>query len=249
MNAHVRARGVAKAFRVHRYRRSVLRALRGAFDPAASQARWVLRDVSFDVAPGEKVALVGRNGSGKTTLLRLLAGIYTPTDGTLEVGVTPVALFNAGIGFIKDLSVLDNIFLCGAIYGMPRRVLRGRIDAILAAAGVPHLEHAPFKDLSSGQAQRLGLSIFFQSDRPLMVFDEALTNVDRVFAAHADRYFQALAASPTTVLMTSHDGAFLVRHCRRAIWLEAGRVRADGPAAEIVAGYEAACRDAASAPR
>jgi ABC-type polysaccharide/polyol phosphate transport system ATPase subunit len=179
----------------------------------------------------------------------LLTGIYLPTAGTLEVSGTAVALFNAGIGFIKDLSVLDNIFLCGAIYGMPRHALRGRIDAILATAGVPHLAHAPFKDLSSGQAQRLGLSIFFQSEHPLMVFDEALTNVDRVFAAHADHYFQALAASPKTVLMTSHDGALLVRHCRRAIWLEDGLVRADGGAADVVAAYEAACRDAARAPR
>ncbi len=237
--ACVRAQGLSKHFLVPRRRRTALRALRAAVrgDPL-KQEFWVLKDLSFEVFKGDKLAVVGKNGSGKTTLLRILTGIYEPTAGTLLVDGSPSALFNYSVGFMRELSVLDSIFLFGAVCGMSRRFLRDKVEGILGLAELEHLRYAPHMDLSIGQVQRLALSVFFQTPNDFLVFDEVLANVDHGFARHAESFFRSLAASSKTVVMTSHDSAFLQRHCSHAMWLDEGRIRAAGPVQEIVSEYE-----------
>jgi ABC-type polysaccharide/polyol phosphate transport system ATPase subunit len=244
----VRLAHVGKRFRVPRAQRTALRVLRSLVrGDSLREEFWALRDVSFELPAGGHVALIGRNGSGKTTLLRLLAGILAPTIGTLHVASRPRALFSTSIGFSNELSAADNVFLFGAVHGMVRRSLTPRLDAIIARAGIDELRHAPLKDLSMGQVQRLALSIFAETPERFLVFDEVLGNVDRGYARTADAYFRRLAAEGRTVVMTSHDPAFLRPYCERAIWIENGRVHRDGPFEPVMLEYESSFEPAPDA--
>lgn len=235
----VRADRLSKRFRVPAGRSTVLRRLRALArgDPLGRE-RWVLRDLSFEVRTGEKLALVGKNGAGKTTLLRLLSGIYRQTSGALAVRGRPTALFSCDIGFIRDLSVLDNVYLFGAVYGIGRDVLTPRAADILVRAGVEDLAHAPLRDLSVGQVQRLALSIFSQTASDFLLFDEVLANVDHGFRRESERFFGLLTRSDRTVIMTSHDTSILRQYCERALWLDEGRARRIGPVDDVIDEYE-----------
>ena len=245
MNApSVRLEHVAKRFMIPHTQRTTLRVIKALLRREALRHElWALEDVSFALQPGERLALVGRNGSGKTTLLRLLSGILAPTSGTIALASRPRALFSTSIGFSTELTVADNVFLFGAIHGLTRRVLEPRQQDIIARAGISHLMHTPLKDLSMGQVQRLALSIFAESTGRFLIFDEVLVNVDRGFARTADAYFRSLAQSGRTLVMTSHDPAFLASYCDRAIWIDAGRVRLDGAFDDVMREYEQSFED------
>ena len=240
----VRLEHVAKRFMIPHTQRTTLRVIKALLRREALRHElWALEDVSFALQPGERLALVGRNGSGKTTLLRLLSGILAPTSGTIALASRPRALFSTSIGFSTELTVADNVFLFGAIHGLTRRVLEPRQQDIIARAGIAHLMHTPLKDLSMGQVQRLALSIFAESTGRFLIFDEVLVNVDRGFARTADAYFRSLAQSGRTLVMTSHDPAFLASYCDRAIWIDAGRVRLDGAFDDVMREYEQSFED------
>lgn len=245
MNAPaIRLDHVTKRFMIPLTQRTTLRVVKALLRREALRRElWALEDVSFEIAAGERLALLGRNGSGKTTLLRLLSGILAPTSGTIALASPPRALFSTEIGFSTELTVADNVYLFGAIHGLTRRRLEPRHAEIVARAGVTHLMHTPLKDLSMGQVQRLALSIFAETTERFLIFDEVLGNVDRGFARTADAYFRAIAQSGRTLVMTSHDPAFLAAYCERAIWIDAGRVRLDGPFDDVMRAYEQSFED------
>jgi ABC-type polysaccharide/polyol phosphate transport system ATPase subunit len=246
--AAVRCERLGKRFLVLRSQRTALRALRAFIggEPLRREM-WVLRDLSFEIARGEKLALLGRNGSGKTTLLRLVAGILEPTCGRITVRGNPRPLFSAEVGFMSELSVVENVFLFGAVHGMDRRALGPRLPEILKTTGLEALAHVPMKDLSTGQVQRLALAVFAESDSDLVILDEVIGNVDHGFLRAADRYFSALAASTRTLIMTSHDTSFLRAYCSSALWIEDGAVRLHGPFESVVREYEASFDEDAAA--
>src|SRR5262249_12403396 len=134
-----------------------------------------------------------------------------------------------------------NVYLFGAIHGMTRRTLEERCADVIARAGITHLTHAPLKDLSLGQIQRLGLSVFAETDASFLIFDQVLGNVHRALARTSDAFFRRLADSGRTIVMTSHDPEFLRAYCERAIWVDGGRVRADGPFEPVMREYERWC--------
>jgi lipopolysaccharide transport system ATP-binding protein len=235
----VRADHLAKRYRVMKRQRSTLRAIKALCGrEKLTMELWALRDLSFTIERGEKVAVIGRNGSGKTTLLRLLAGIIDPSCGRLEVAAPPLALFKFWIGQNADLPVIDNIFLFGAVCGMRREALKPRVPEILESSAIRDLGFAPLHDLSLGQRQRLALSIVFRARAEFLIFDETFVHVDQAFFRECNAYFDRLAASHRTMIITSHDPGFLKQHCRRAIWLDQGRIRLDGPAAQVIEAYD-----------
>lgn len=238
--AAVRCERLGKRFLILRSERTALRAVRSLIggEPLRREM-WVLRELSLEIPRGAKVALLGRNGSGKTTLLRIVAGILEPTCGRIAVRGVPRPLFSAEVGFMIELSVVENVFLFGAVHGMDRRALRPRLPEILRTTGLEALAHVPLKDLSTGQIQRLALAVFAESDSDLVILDEVIGNVDHGFLRAADRYFRALAASDRTVIMTSHDTSFLRAYCSSALWIESGSVRMHGPFEPVVREYEA----------
>ena len=170
-----RASRLSKIFQVPTGRESVVRILRKfwAGTPLFTD-HWALRDLSFEISRGEKVALVGRNGAGKTTLLRMLMGIHDPTSGSITCHVQPEALLKFGIGLNLEISVTDNIYLFGAIHGMNRKYLEPRRDDILGTAGLSNVPYLSLKHLSAGETQRLALAIAMQSPAEFLIFDESL---------------------------------------------------------------------------
>jgi lipopolysaccharide transport system ATP-binding protein len=235
----VRAERLSKRFMILQSRRSAFRAVAAVVRrQALRREHWILRGVSFQIARGDKVAILGRNGSGKTTLLRMIMGIYAPTSGTLMVDVEPSALFDCDVGFNGELQVVDNLYLFGAIHGIRRRDLAPRERIVLEQAGMEHLAYARMKDLSPGQLQRLALAVFAQTKSDFLIFDEVLENVDQAFAMEAQAFFAGLARSDKTLIMTSHNAEFLARYCQSAIWLEGGAMRMHGPFDEVVREYQ-----------
>lgn len=204
----------------------------------AGRRLWLFRDVSFQLARGDSVALVGRNGCGKTTLLRLLTGIYRPDEGSLRVAADPRVLFRSSVGLADELTVRDNALLFGAVHGVPRARIRGRVDAILERAELTHLRDAPLKHLSMGQVRRLALEVFLEGDVGFLVLDEALDHLDEAHHGQVEARIRELVAGGTTLIMTSHRRDLLLRLCSRALWIDRGALAGDGDIRSVLAAYE-----------
>ncbi len=198
-----------------------------------------LTDVSFDVAAGETVGIVGPNGSGKSTLLKLLAGIMRPTMGEVAVHGRLAALLELGAGFHPELSGRENIEISGLLLGLTRRQVAERFEEIVRFAEIEEFLEAPLKTYSSGMAVRLGFSIAAHSDPDVLLVDEVLAVGDEIFAHRCLEKFGEFERAGKTILVVSHDLQLVAERCRRALWLEQGRLVADGPAAETVVRYRA----------
>lgn len=235
----IRADHLSKRFSIATGTHTALGAVRGLFRGVRRKDLWVLNDVSFEVRTGEKLAVIGKNGAGKTTLARILSGIYRQTAGRVEIARPAAVLFRYFSGLYQDLSVLDNIYLFGAVHGMDRAFLRPRIGAIIDAAHLEGLEGASLKYLSAGQIQWLALTVFFQGPCDTLIFDEILAFLDTQCAQRCMTHFRALReAQDKTAVIISHDAAFLRRYCTTALWLDGGRVRMRGGIEEVIAAYE-----------
>jgi ABC-type polysaccharide/polyol phosphate transport system ATPase subunit len=196
-----------------------------------------LEDVSFSVAPGETLGVVGANGSGKSTLLKLLAGIVRPTRGTVSVRGRLAALLELGAGFHPEISGRENVEITGLLLGLTRREIAERFDAVVRFAEVEEFLDAPVKTYSSGLAVRLGFAIAAHSDPDVLLVDEVLAVGDEAFSHRALEKFSEFERAGKTLVVVSHDLSLVADRCRRTIWLERGRVAADGPTGEVVARY------------
>jgi ABC-type polysaccharide/polyol phosphate transport system ATPase subunit len=190
---------------------------------------WALRDVSFTVDEGEVVGLIGRNGAGKSTLLKMLARITIPTQGVARMRGRVGALLEVGTGFHPELNGRENIFLNGAILGLKRADIRRRFDDIVEFAGVQELLETPVKRYSSGQYLRLAFSVAAHVEPDIVVVDEVLAVGDADFQRRCLGKMSEFAQEGRTVLFVSHDLGAVARICERAIWLEDGEIKHDGP--------------------
>jgi ABC-2 type transport system ATP-binding protein/lipopolysaccharide transport system ATP-binding protein len=198
---------------------------------------WALRDVSFTVEEGEAVGIVGRNGAGKTTLLRVLARITEPTSGLSRVRGRVGCLLEVGAGFHPELTGRENVFLSGAVLGMRTRDVARRFDEIVEFAGLARFIDTPVKRYSSGMYVRLAFAVAAHLEPDVLVVDEVLAVGDAEFQRRCVGRMLSAEREGRTVLFVSHDLETLVRLCGRAIWLDAGRVRADGRAVDVVDRY------------
>ena len=196
-----------------------------------------LTDVTFQVAPGEAVGIIGPNGSGKSTLLKLLAGIGRPTSGTVAVAGRVSALIELGAGFHPEISGRENVEISGLLLGLTRRQIAARFDEIVRFAEIEEFLDAPVKTYSSGMAVRLGFSIAAHCDPDVLLVDEVLAVGDEAFARRSLEKFAEFERAGKTIVLVSHDLALVEERCRRALWLDRGRLAADGPAGETVALY------------
>jgi ABC-type polysaccharide/polyol phosphate transport system ATPase subunit len=214
--------------------------LRGRTEPTDI---WALRDVSVAVAAGDAVGLIGRNGSGKTTLLRLIAGIIKPTAGRVRAAGRIGSLLELGAGFHPDFSGRENVFLNGAIQGLPRKEIRGRFDEIVAFAELEHAIDRPVRTYSSGMTMRLGFAIAAFLDADILLLDEVFAVGDEAFQRKCfGRIFQFKQAGGTIVFV-SHDATAVERLCERSVLLESGRVSFDGSTRDAVSRYRRAIAD------
>jgi ABC-type polysaccharide/polyol phosphate transport system ATPase subunit len=198
---------------------------------------WSLRDVSFTVRDGEAVGILGRNGAGKSTLLKILMRITTPTKGQSRTRGRVAGLLEVGTGFHPELTGRENIFLNAAVLGMSRADTLSRFDEIVDFAGTERFLDTPVKRYSSGMYLRLAFAVAAHLEPDVLIVDEVLTVGDAEFQRKCLTRMSAAEAEGRTVLFVSHDLGALSRLCSRALWLEGGRIRDEGPTAGVVRDY------------
>jgi lipopolysaccharide transport system ATP-binding protein len=203
----------------------------------ARQSFWALRDVSFDVARGAVVGVIGRNGAGKSTLLKVLSRITEPTSGRVDVYGRVGSLLEVGTGFDRELSGRDNIYLSGAILGMKKREIDRKFDEIVTFAEVEQFLETPVKRYSSGMYLRLAFAVAAHLEPEILVLDEVLAVGDAQFQRRCLGKMEEVAGQGRTVLFVSHNMAAVGRFCDTCVWLEQGKVREIGDPEQVVARY------------
>lgn len=201
---------------------------------------YALKDVSFQVERGESVALIGRNGSGKSTMLKVIAGVMYPSQGSVRVNGEIAPMIELGAGFDLELTARENIFLNGAVLGHDRAYMQEHFDSIIDFAELKDFVDVPVKNYSSGMLARLGFAVATEVKADLLVVDEVLAVGDFMFQQKCQKRLADMLAGDTTLLFVSHNSQQVQELCRRAIWLDHGVVRGDGPSAEVCAAYESA---------
>ena len=200
-------------------------------------ALWL--DVSFTVAPGESIGVVGRNGQGKSTLLRLVAGVLLPDEGTVTVNGGVAPLIEITGGFVGDLTVRENVRLTAGLHGMPRAEVARRYDDIIAFAELDGFEETPYKHLSNGMKVRLAFSVVSQLDEPILLVDEVLAVGDKAFREKCYQRIDELLADGRTLFFVSHNERDLRRFCKRGLYLDKGALVLDAPINEVLDRYNA----------
>ena len=206
---------------------------------------WALQDVSFEVATGEVVGIVGANGAGKSTLLKVLSRITRPTQGTVDLWGRVGSLLEVGTGFHPELTGRDNIFLNGAILGMRRDEIARRFDAIVDFSGVERFLDTPVKRYSSGMYVRLAFAVAAHLEPDILIVDEVLAVGDAEFQRKCLGKMESVVREGRTVLFVSHNMAAVKALCSRAVLLRAGRVVRDGNVDDVVETYLQSGRAAA----
>jgi lipopolysaccharide transport system ATP-binding protein len=219
-----------------------IRALRfGSTAPAhGDDTLWALNDVSFDVAAGEIVGIIGRNGAGKSTLLKVLAQITEPTTGFAEVTGRIGSLLEVGTGFHEDLSGRENTYLNGAILGMNKAEIDRKFDEIVAFAEIERFIDSPVKHYSSGMYMRLAFAVAAHLETEILVVDEVLAVGDVHFQKKCLGKMDDIARHGRTVLFISHNMEAIQRLCTRGLLMDRGRLVSSGPISEVVAEYRSA---------
>ncbi len=196
-----------------------------------------LRDISFEVKKGEFFGIVGRNGSGKSTLLKLLAGIYTPNEGSIQVAGKLTPFIELGVGFNHELSGRENVFLNGALLGFNRKEMTSMYDDIVEFAELERFMDQKLKNYSSGMQVRLAFSIAIRAKGAILLLDEVLAVGDAIFQKKCYDYFKELKKLKKTVILVSHDSNALQQFCDRAILIESGSIRREGKIGSVINEY------------
>ena len=204
--------------------------------------RWALKDVSLSVARGESVGLIGENGAGKSTLLRLASGIGRPTRGTLSVPRNTASVLNFDNWFDFNLTGRENALTALIIAGWPAREARRLIGPVLEFAELEGFADAPVRTYSEGMKLRLAFGVVAQLEPELLLIDEVISVGDLRFQAKCMERIREMRAAGTTLVLATHALEAVEQECDRALWLQAGGVRASGDAGAVIAEYRAAMR-------
>jgi lipopolysaccharide transport system ATP-binding protein len=203
----------------------------------ANEEFWALRDVNFSIYAGEAVGIIGENGSGKSTTLKLISRILEPTAGGVSVRGKVSALLELGTGFHPELTGRENIFLNGSLLGLSRKEMAARYDTIVDFSEIGEFIDTPIKHYSSGMVMRLGFAVAINVDPDILLTDEVLAVGDEAFQRKCLDYISMLRRRGVTIVFVSHALDAVRSLCSRAIWLDHGRMIADGPAGEVVDRY------------
>ena len=206
-----------------------------------------LHDISFDVPAGQFLGVAGPNGCGKSTLLKILCRIYEADSGYARVNGEFSAFLELGVGFNPELTARENVFLGGAMLGLTRAQLRGKIDEVFAFAELEDFAEQKLKNFSSGMQVRLAFSVAILAETDLLVMDEVLAVGDASFQEKCFDTFSRYKREGKTIVLVSHDLGALEEYCDRVLLLNRGEIIADGPAAEVTSTYHRMIADHALA--
>ena len=239
MDWAIRTESLSKAFSKERFDKTMFRLLARTLLQNGShrQLHLALKNINLEVRQGEKIGVIGNNGAGKSTLLRLLAGLYAPTKGSVYVNGDVKLLAGLGIGMIDDLSVEDNVYLYGAIYGMEREAIREKFNEIVEWAEVDNFVEAELRMLSSGMKARLAFSTVRHVEADILLLDEALTAGDKNFKEKCIEVIEGYKDSERTFVIATHDVNFMKKFCSKTLWLARGEQVAFGETEQVVEKY------------
>lgn len=236
----VELKRVSVRYRTHRARslkEYVIRGLR-----RQRQHDWFssLSEIDLEVRSGESLGIIGNNGAGKSTLLRVAAGIVQPSEGIAIARGTIAPLIELGTGFEGELTGYENIYFNGALLGRSRAEIRAQFDEIVSFAAIDEFIDEPLRTYSTGMVARLAISIATALDAETLLLDEILAVGDASFREKCQVRMRGFVERGLTVVLVSHDVDVVRQLCTRAVWLEHGRIVADGPADEVIETYQAA---------
>ena len=248
MKPIIKVEGVGKQYRVGALaqqfptlRDSLTRAVRKPLEMLRANGHtetfWALRDVDFEVAPGEVIGIIGRNGAGKSTLLKILSRITEPTTGRVELYGRVASLLEVGTGFHPELTGRENVFLNGAILGMRKAEISRKFDEIIAFAEIERFLDTPVKRYSSGMYVRLAFAVAAHLEPEILIVDEVLAVGDALFQKRCLGKMNEVAKGGRTVLFVSHNMRAVAQLCSRCIWIAEGQVKSNGPTNEVVVDY------------
>lgn len=230
--------GVSKTFSIPHVHGTFREAFLHPLQRSTHEENYVLDGVTFSVAPGEFFGIIGPNGSGKSTLLKLLAGIYQPDRGHVEVNGKLSPFIDLGVGFNGELSARDNIRINATLLGLTPAEIRERFDDIVGFAGLERFVDQKLKNYSSGMVLRLAYSIAIQVPFDILVLDEVLAVGDQEFAQKSMATFERIIAEGKTVIFVSHGLAAISRFSDRVLLLRDGRAEMIGPPDEVIEHYK-----------
>ena len=197
-----------------------------------------LDNISFEVQKSDLLGIIGLNGAGKSTLLKILAGVLSPTTGSVKVNGNMVPLIEVGAGFDPDLTARENIFLNGIILGYRKKFLREHFDEIIDFAELKDFVDVPVKNFSSGMYARLGFSIATVVKPDILIVDEVLSVGDFRFQEKCEKRISNMIADGVTIILVSHDMGMIERLCTKVLWLDHGKMRAYGDKDQICEQYK-----------
>jgi lipopolysaccharide transport system ATP-binding protein len=203
----------------------------------SSRYLWALKDVSFDVKPGEVLGIIGRNGAGKTTILKLISKVTRPTSGKVKTDGRISALIELGAGFHPELTGKENVYLNGIILGLNSKVIDERLENIVEFAGLEKFLDTPVKRYSSGMYARLAFAIAAHVDPNILLVDEVLAVGDQAFQLRCYDFIHAYVNSGRTAVFVSHNLYAIEQLCTRVIWLEKGKIANIGDPSEVLSVY------------
>lgn len=235
--AVVQIANVSKRFRIYHERNTTLKQSLVARRRGRYEEFWAVRDVSVDVPEGESLGIIGENGSGKSTLLKCVAGILVQDKGTISVTGRLASLLEVGAGFHPDFTGRENVYLNGAILGLPRRYIKSIMDEIVEFAELEQFIDNPVKTYSSGMYTRLGFAIAVNLDPDILVVDEVLAVGDEAFQRRCMERINTLRAEGRTLVFVSHALDSVRAVCDRCVWMDHGLARMTGGVDAVVAAY------------
>ena len=197
-----------------------------------------LKDISFEIEKGDFFGIVGRNGSGKSTLLKTIAGIYSPTDGLVQVNGSLVPFIELGVGFNPELTGRENVFLNGALLGFSHDEMEAMYDDIVDFAELHNFMDERLKNYSSGMQVRLAFSIAIRAQGDILLLDEVLAVGDEAFQQKCFTYFAELRKRKCTVILVTHDMGAVQRFCTKAMMIDKGKIVKIGNTAEVAGEYQ-----------
>jgi ABC-2 type transport system ATP-binding protein len=238
-NLAVSVKGVTKTFKLPHEKQSSIKGLfvslfRGR---TTFERQKVLDDISFNIKDGEFFGIVGRNGSGKSTLLKLLAGIYEPNKGNIQVNGVLTPFIELGVGFNPELTGRENVFLNGALLGFDHKSMLSMYEEIVSFAELEKFMDQKLKNYSSGMQVRLAFSIAIRANGDILLLDEVLAVGDAIFQKKCYDYFKKLKKDKRTVVLVSHDAGVLQEYCERGILIEGGKIVKQGKMRDLLNVY------------
>jgi len=220
--------------RIRSFKEFIIKSFRGRIE---YEELWALKNISFQVPPGEMLGIVGRNGAGKSTLLKLIARVMKPPTGTVRVPGKVAPMIGIGGGFDHELSARENVYLLGSILGISRRQMDKKFDGIVEFAELEEFMESPLRAFSSGMIARLGFAVVMAVEPEIMILDEVLAVGDPAFQEKCHAHIAKFRRAGGTILFVSHNLEQVLNFCDQALWLEQGEMKSWGNTAMVVSQY------------